>query len=118
MTEFKINFMAAGVAIILNFILGMVWYTALFGKPWMKEMGYDPNMRPNKKQMLKGMALSILGSFLFVWVLAWTMAGWQFIPKAKEMGALVNGINSAIFIWLGFFVPVHLSTYFCTLIVT
>lgn len=107
--EFKINFIAVVVAVPINFILGMVWYTALFGKPWMKEMGYDPNMRPDKKQMLKGMALSILGSFLFVWVLAWTMAGWQFIPKAKEMGALVNGINSAIFIWLGFFVPVHLS---------
>ena len=59
--------------------------------------------------MLKGMALMIIGNFLFVWVLAWTMAGWQFIPNAKEMGPLVNGVNSAVFLWLGFFVPIHLS---------
>ncbi len=72
-------------------------------------MGYDPNMRPDKKTMIKGMALMIFGNFLFVWVLAWTMAGWQFIPNAKEMGPLVNGVNSAIFLWLGFYVPVHLS---------
>jgi len=37
------------------------------------------------------------------------MAGWQYIPKAKEMGPLVNRLNSAIFLWLGFYVPVHLS---------
>jgi hypothetical protein len=104
--EFKINM----AAVAINFILGFVWYTALFAKAWTKEMGYDPKMRPDKKTMLKGMALMITGNFLFVWVLAWTMAGWQFIPKAKEMGPLVNAINSAIFLWLGFYVPVHLST--------
>lgn len=107
--EFKINFSAVLVAVAVNFILGFIWYTALFSKSWAKEMGYDPNMRPDKKTMIKGMALMIFGNFLFVWVLAWTMAGWQFIPNAKEMGPLVNGVNSAIFLWLGFYVPVHLS---------
>jgi len=48
-----------------NFILQMVWYTALFSKAWSKEMGYDPNMRPDKKAMLKGMALTSIGLFLF-----------------------------------------------------
>ncbi len=105
--EFKINFIAVLAVVAINFILGFVWYTALFAKSWTKEMGYDPNMRPDKKTMLKGMALMIFGNFLFVWVLAWTMAGWQFIPNAKEMGPMVNGVNSAIFLWLGFFVPVH-----------
>lgn len=108
--EFKINFIAVLVAVAVNFILGFIWYTALFAKSWTKEMGYDPNMRPDKKTMIKGMALMIVGNFLFVWVLAWTMAGWQFIPNAKEMGPLVNGVNSAIFLWLGFYVPVHLSS--------
>jgi hypothetical protein len=106
--EFKINFLAVAVSVIVSFIIGFVWYTALFSKPWTKEMGYDPNMRPDKKAMMKGMLLMLLSNLLFVWVLAWTMAGWQFIPKAKEMGPLVNGLNSGFFIWLGFFVPVHL----------
>ena len=107
--EFKINIAAVLVAVAVNFVLGFIWYTRLFMKAWTKEMGYDPSMRPDKKTMMKGMAFMIIGNFLFAWVLAWTMAGWQFIPNAKEMGPLVNGINSAIFLWLGFFVPVHLS---------
>jgi len=107
--ELKINIAAVLVAVAVNFVLGFVWYTALFAKVWGKEMGYDPNMRPDKKTILKGMAFMIIGNFLFAWVLAFYLAGWQSIPGAKEMGPLVTGINSAISVWIGFFVPVHLS---------
>jgi hypothetical protein len=107
--ELKINITAVLVAVVINFILGFIWYTAFFGKAWTKEMGYDPNMRPDKKAMLKGMALMIIGNFLFAWVLAFYLSGWQYIPGAKEMKPLVMGINSAISVWIGFFVPVHLS---------
>lgn len=105
----KINIIAILVAVAANFIIQMIWYTALFSKAWSKEMGYDPNMRPDKKAMFKGMALTIVGTFLFAWVLAFYLAGWQYIPGAKEMNPFVTGINSAISVWIGFFVPVHLS---------
>ncbi|MEK6782401.1 MAG: DUF1761 domain-containing protein [Bacteroidota bacterium] len=104
-----INILAILVAAVANFIIQMIWYTALFSKSWSKEMGYDPNMRPDTKTMLKGMALTIVGTFLFAWVLAFYLAGWQYIPGAKEMSPLVTGINSAISVWIGFFVPVQLS---------
>ena len=107
--ELKINIAAVLVAVAANFILQMIWYTALFSKTWSKEMGYDPNMRPDKKAMLKGMALTFIGAFFFAWVLAFYLAGWQYIPGAKEMNPFVTGINSAISVWIGFFVPVHLS---------
>ena len=103
--EFKINIAAVLVAVAINFILGFVWYTALFAKAWTKEMGYDPKMRPDKKAMLKGMALMIIGNFLFAWVLAFYLAGWQYIPGAKEMSPLQTGINSAISVWIGFLFP-------------
>src|SRR5258706_11919620 len=105
----NINIIAILVAVVANFILQMIWYTALFSKIWSKEMGYDPNMRPDKKAMFKGMALTVVGTFLFAWVLAFYLAGWQYIPGAKEMSPLVTGINSAISVWIGFFVPVQLS---------
>jgi hypothetical protein len=105
----EINVFAILVAVVANFIIQMIWYTSLFSKTWSKEMGYDPNMRPDKKAMIKGVALSIVGTFLFVWVLAFYLAGWQYIPGAKEMSPLVTGINSAISVWIGFFVPVQLS---------
>lgn len=104
-----INFIAILVAMLANFIIQMVWYTALFSKSWSKEMGYDPNMRPDKKAMFKGMTLSFIGSFLFAWVLAFYLAGWKFIPGANEMTPVMSGFNSAISVWMGFFVPVQLS---------
>lgn len=51
----KINILAVLVAVLVSFIVQMIWYTAFFAKPWLKEMGYDPNMRPDKKAMMKGM---------------------------------------------------------------
>jgi hypothetical protein len=72
-------------------------------------MGYDPNMRPDTKGMLKGMLLSIIGNFLFVWVLAFYLAGWKYIPGADEMNPLMTAINSAISVCIGFFIPVQLS---------
>lgn len=107
---FQINVIAVLVAVVANFILGFVWYTALFGKPWMKEMGYDPNMRHDGKTMAKGMALMVIGNFLFAWVLAFYLAGWRLLPGGPaEFGALAFALNSALSVWIGFFLPVHLS---------
>jgi len=109
MNGLQINAIAAVVATFANVFIGFLWYAKLFAKAWTIEMGYDPNMRPAGKAMAKGMSLMILGNFLFAWVLAFYLAGWRFIPGAKEMGSIAMGINSAISVWVGFFVPVHLS---------
>lgn len=106
----QINVIAVLVATVANFILGFAWYTALFGKPWMKEMGYDPNMRPDGKTMAKGMVFMVIGNFLFAWVLAFYFAGWRLLPGGlAEFGTLALALNSALSVWIGFFLPVHLS---------
>jgi hypothetical protein len=104
-----INFIAVLIAVVINFLLGFIWYAALFSKAWTTEMGYDPNMRPDKKAMMKGMILMVIGNFLFAWVLAFYLAGWQYIPGADKMNPFAMAINSTISVWVGFFVPVHLS---------
>jgi hypothetical protein len=104
-----INIFAILVAAVANITIQMIWYTALFSKSWCLEMGYDPNRRPEKKEMLKGMSLNFIGTFLFAWVLAFYLAGWKFIPGATEMTPFVTGINSAISVWVGFFIPVQLN---------
>jgi hypothetical protein len=104
-----INIFAILVAVVVNIAIQMIWYTALFSKLWYKEMGYDPSRRPEKKEMLKGMSLNFIGTFLFAWVLAFYLAGWKFIPGATEMNPLITGINSAISVWVGFFIPVQLN---------
>lgn len=107
--EIKINFIAIIFAVFINFILGFIWYTPLFGKTWGKEMGYDPTIKPDKKLMLKGMSFMIIGNLLFVWVFAHNIAAWKFVPGIKEMSPISNFISSAVFTWLGFYVPGELG---------
>ena len=105
----QINVVAVLVATVVTFILGMLWYMRTFAKPWMKAMDFDPNMRPGGKTMAKGIALSVIGNFLFSWVLAFYFAGWRLPPGGPtQFGALAFGLNSALSVWLGFFLPVHL----------
>jgi len=106
----QINVIAVLVATAATFVLGFVWYTLLFAKPWMREMGYDPNMRPDGKTMAKGIVISLIGNFLFAWVFAFYLAGWRLLPGGpSEFGTLPFALNSALSAWIGFFLPVHLS---------
>ena len=106
----QINVVAVLVATVAIFILGFVWYTVLFMKAWTKEMGYDPNMRPDRKALIKGMTISLIGNFLFAWVFAFYLAGWRLLPGGPaEFGTLAFALNSALSAWIGFFLPINLS---------
>ncbi len=107
--EIKINFIAILVAVVVNFFLGFIWFTPLFGKIWAKEMGYDLSVKPDKSVMMKGMAFMIIGNFFFAFVLAHNIAAWMFVPGIKEMSPLANTLTTAIFTWLGFYFPGHLG---------
>ena len=107
--DLKVNIVAILAAVAANFVIGFAWYAKLFATAWAKEMGYDPNMRPDGKTMAKGMALMVVGNFLFACVLAFYLAGWQFIPGAAKQATYSFAINSALSVWIGFFLPVHLS---------
>ncbi|HSZ26539.1 MAG TPA: DUF1761 domain-containing protein, partial [Cytophagaceae bacterium] len=72
---------------------------------WGKEMGHDTNKKPDNKVMMKGMLFMVIGNFFFAWVFAHNIAAWQFVPEAKDMGAMANIVSSAIFTWLGFYFP-------------
>lgn len=103
--ELKINIAAILVAVVVNFIIGFIWYTLLFGKLWGREMGYDPNIKAESNVLIKGMLFMLIGNFLFAWVFAHNIAAWQFVPGITEMSTVENILNSAIFTWLGFYVP-------------
>lgn len=105
----EVNMLAVLVAVVANFILGFLWYTPLFGKVWGREMGYDPEEKPAKSEMLKGMAFMLIGNLLFAWVFAHNIAAWQFVPGIKEMSPISNALMSAIFTWLGFYLPGQLG---------
>ncbi|MCX6154947.1 MAG: DUF1761 domain-containing protein [Candidatus Kapabacteria bacterium] len=108
--EFKINMAAVLVSVVANYIIGAIWYMPLFGKIWGREMGYDPNMKPDKKLMYKGMIYMIIGNFLFAWVFAHNTEAWRFVPGMNEMSTFSKAFSSAFFTWLGFYLPGFLSS--------
>lgn len=112
MEEFKINFMAVGIATVANFIFGFIWYTPLFGKIWGKEMGYDMNEKPQTGALVKGMISMVIGNFLMAWVLAHNCEAWTFVPGMAAVPKFAIALNSGIFTWLGFYFPVDLGSIF------
>jgi hypothetical protein len=108
--ELKINIAAILVVVIVNFIIGFIWYTPLFGKVWGKEMGHDPNVKPDQKIMIKGMFFMVIGNFLFAWVFAHNIAAWTFVPEMANSNPLANAMSAAIFTWIGFYLPGHLGS--------
>lgn len=92
------------------FFIGFLWYTPLFGKAWAKENGFDMTAKVEGGVIIKGMVMNLIGNLLLAWVLAHNIAAWTFVPGIGELGTWGGIINSAVFTWLGFFVPVDLNT--------
>lgn len=109
MEELPINYLAILVAVVANFILGFLWYTPLFGKAWAKEMGFDTSVKPSGGEMAKGMVFMVVGNFLMAYVFAHNMVAWSFVPGMDKMPKVGSVMNSAIFTWLGFYLPVDIG---------
>ena len=117
MEELNISMMAIGIAVVANFVLGFLWYTPVFGKIWGREMGYDPNPSEEEKKtmmgsMMKGMVVMLIGNFFLAYVLSHNIAAWDFVPGMEDMGKTGQLLNTALFTWLGFFLPTDAGTIF------
>jgi hypothetical protein len=107
--EMNINIIAILVAVAANFVLGFIWYTPLFGKAWAKEMGFDTSVKPTSGEMAKGMIFMVIGNFFLAYVFAHNIAAWNYVPGTAEMSLTQNILSSAIFTWLGFYLPVDIG---------
>ena len=108
--EISINYLAVGLAVIANFILGWIWYTPLFGKAWAREMKLDMSETPKVGVMLRGMLMMVIGNFLTAYVLAHDVFAWSLVPGMEDMqGGLGAVLMTSFFIWLGYYVPTHIG---------
>jgi hypothetical protein len=105
----KLNIAAILVAVVVNFVLSFIWFNILFGKVWGKEMGYDPNIKLDSKVMIKGLVFMVIGIFMFAWVFAHNILAWSFVPGMDQMSKPASALTAAVFTWVGFYVPGHLS---------
>ncbi len=104
--QFSINYMAVIVAAIVNMVLGFLWYGPLFGKPWMKMMGYSKeDMEKAKKSgmMPKLYAITAVGALVMAYVLA------HFVQLGSSATAM-DGAMVGFWVWLGFIATTTLSS--------
>jgi len=110
MEQIHINYLSILIGVVANFIFGFIWYTPLFGKRWGRELGMDMTQKPKSSEMTRGMVFMVVGNFFLAWVFAHNIAAWSYVPEMKNNGLFANAMMAAVFTWLGFFLPVDLSS--------
>ncbi len=102
MQELHLTLWVVLVAAVAKFMLGGLWYSKLFQKPWMKEMGLKP--KDMKKGMGgKAMAIEFVGNLIMAFVLA---------AAIRSCGAqgITGGLAAGFFNWLGFVAVVQIHS--------
>ncbi|OHB00277.1 MAG: hypothetical protein A3E93_01235 [Candidatus Zambryskibacteria bacterium RIFCSPHIGHO2_12_FULL_43_12b] len=101
----SINYIAILVAGIAPLVIGSLWYGPIFGKIWIKEAGFTPEMMAQGKE--KGMKKSYAITFIFSLVSAYAL---YYLMSVQSVATISSAITLASLIWLGFQLPIHLST--------
>jgi len=107
MSFHHLNFLAVLVAAIATMLVGFLWYSpVLFAKPWMKEMGYDPNDKARTAEMKKTAGPAYAGSLLASLLSAFVLA--LFLHWMRAEGAR-TGATTGFHVWLGFVATVQFT---------
>lgn len=103
----EINMLAVLFAGVAGMVWGFLWYSpALFGKPWMKLVGFtEKSLKEAQKKMGPFFLLSFLALLLTAYMLSHVTA---MSVEVFGYSPLMAGITSAFFMWLGFVMPVQL----------
>jgi hypothetical protein len=102
-----LNLAAIFVAAISTMVVGFLWYSPiLFAKPWMREMGYDPDDKARTQEMQKSAGPAYMGSFFASVVTAFILA--MFLHH-MNVQSLEYGLLVCAHIWLGFVATVQLT---------
>ncbi len=99
-----INIIAVLVAAVVQFIIGAIWYTPLFGKMWGKIHGFDTLNPELQAEMQKKMMP------LLAWQFAMTLlTAFVFALLIGTLSAGTNAYNLAFHMWLGFVIPTQVG---------
>jgi len=103
--DISINYFAVLTAAIANMGLGFLWYGPIFGKLWIKLMGFSEEKiaAAKSKGMTKKYSLMIISTLVMVFVLA-------HFAKAWNAQGIQGAFELAFWIWLGFIAPTFLGS--------
>ena len=84
-----INYLAVVVAAVVQYIIGSLWYAALFRKAWSRLQGIS-----EMKVTAVSVILSLVGSFLTSWVLDHALI---FGNTYMKTSGIAGGLEVAVF---------------------
>ena len=92
------SLLAMGIAVFVSFMFGYVWFGPLFGKVWAELMGIKMDESKCGKPPVSSLILTLVGTVFTTMVLAYILT---YKPSCN--------FGAALFIWLGFYVPVQMG---------
>ena len=105
--QVPVNYFAVLLCGIVSMVIGYLWYGPLFGKAWMKLVGFtSEKMAKAKKNMAQTYVLMFISSLIMAYVLAHFI--WYAAPGSNT---LFISIKTALWAWVGFIATVSTSKY-------
>jgi hypothetical protein len=95
-SDISINIWAVVAAAASSIIIGSLWYGPVFGKYWMKLMGFTPDsIRAMNMTPMRAVSIAMISSL----VMAYVLAHFQDVWGVLSMG---DALTLAFWVWLGF----------------
>jgi hypothetical protein len=107
--EPTINYLAVVLGAVASMVVGFLWYSKLlFGPTWASLMGHtDESLKEEQKKLGKLYGVSFLLALITSYLLAHVIDLSVFFYQSSPVQA---GLTSALFMWLGFVMPVQFTT--------
>lgn len=93
-----VNWLSLIIGSIAYFLLGAIWYGGVFSKAWVRLSGINPN----DPDMKKGVALTMISSFLFM---ALSCIGLTIFRQLVPMNNYADAFHLAVLISICFSTP-------------
>jgi len=92
-----VNWLAVVVSALVGFAVSFVWWGPLFGKQWLKLVGFSQAQakKMHKQGMGKKIVIAIIAQIIMAWVLA-------MIISSMGLVGIGQAVLLAFHIWIGF----------------
>lgn len=105
--QVPVNYFAVLLCAVSSMIIGSLWYGPIFGREWMKLVGFTPqSMEKAKKSMTQTYILMFISSLVMAWFLFHFI--WYAAPGSYT---LFISIKVAVYAWIGFIATVSFTKY-------
>ncbi len=102
-----LNFWAILVSGLVYWVLGGIWYAAVFTKPWQEALGFNALNETEKARLQKDFPKALLAHFVSGLLTSFVMAK---VVSAMGATSFVDGIIYGFWIWLAFAFTLNLNS--------